>query len=439
MADLRKFLDQSGVSTLWTAIGEKINAQVLAEETRAKKAEEANAKAAAAADLKAANAQTYAETVNTRVGALPTDAGVDTVVAYIEKRTAGIATDANLKALKATVEGHGTKIGTLEGDVATIKGDYLKAADKTALEGSIEGVSGRVTTIENDYLKAADKTALQNAIDLKADQTALEAEVSEREAAIDVLQGQIDTIMSNPDAEGAINSINEFTQYIQEHGTIADGFRTDINKNKDDIAALDTAYKAADTAIKERLDVLEAIDHDAYKAADTALENKLNAEIAKKAVAADVTAEFAAVRSEFANADTTVKGLVTAEETDRKAADEALGVRIDTLDAAYKAADTTINGRLDIIEGKLGTGEGSVDAKIEAAEQAAKDYAEEYADGLAKNYATAAQGALADSAVQSVTFTDNNGVIEANVDGVVTQLFAAMTLADINAIIKPQA
>ena len=44
--------------------------------------------------------------------------------------------------------------------------------------------------------------------------------------------------MNNPDAEGAINSINEFTKYVEEHGTIADGFRTDIEKNKKDIADL---------------------------------------------------------------------------------------------------------------------------------------------------------------------------------------------------------
>ena len=52
----------------------------------------------------------------------------------------------------------------------------------------------------------------------------------------------------------------------------------------------------------------------------------------------------------------------------------------------------------------------------DSAEQNAKDYAKDYADGLAGNYATAAQGSLADSAVQSITTGGTNGTI--NVDGI---------------------
>lgn len=71
------------------------------------------------------------------------------------------------------------------------------------------GLDTRIKTIENDYLKTADKQSLQN---------------------------QINTIMNNPDTEGIINSIYEYTKYIEDHGAIAEGFRTDINKNKQDIA-----------------------------------------------------------------------------------------------------------------------------------------------------------------------------------------------------------
>lgn len=104
--------------------------------------------------------------------------------------------------------------------IDAIKADYLKAADKTELSGLItaeqtraEGIEAGLRTdvdaIKGDYLKAADKEALQN---------------------------QINTIMNNPETEGVIDSINEFTTYITEHGTIAEGFRTDIDQNKDDIA-----------------------------------------------------------------------------------------------------------------------------------------------------------------------------------------------------------
>ena len=143
----------------------------------------------------------------------------------------------------------------------------------------------RVEAIENDYLVETDKTELSDAI---------VAEKERAEGAEANLQNQINTILNNPDAEGAINSINEFTQYITDHGTIAEGFRTDIDKNKEDIAAnaqaledhealaaetyetktdasakLTEAKEYADsinTALDARLGVLEAIDHEAYKA-----------------------------------------------------------------------------------------------------------------------------------------------------------------------------
>lgn len=203
-----------------------------------------------------AKVQGAVDTLETYVGTIPTTATATDIVGYINEKTAGIATEGAMNELDS-------RVGVVEGDVATIKGDYLKGSDKTELS---------------------------NAITLKADQTALDKEVEDREAAVSGLQTQINTIMNNPDAENAINSINEFTQYVTDHATIADGFRTDINKNKDDIAAMDTAYKAADTAIKGRLDVLEAIDHEAYVAADTALKNELNVEIAKKATNADLEA-----------------------------------------------------------------------------------------------------------------------------------------------------
>ena len=97
-----------------------------------------------------------------------------------------------------------------------------------AINSAADTLAGRVKAIEDDYLVEADKTELANAI---------AAEKERAEGVESSLQTQINTIMSNPDAEGAINSINEFTQYVADHGTIADGMRSDINKNKEDIAA----------------------------------------------------------------------------------------------------------------------------------------------------------------------------------------------------------
>lgn len=181
--------------------------------------------AIAAAKKAGDDAQADVDALKTYVGTFTASEGVDTVVKYIDAKTANIASDETVSALADRVK--------------AIEDDYLVEADKTELAGLVtaektraEGIEAGLRTdvdaIKGDYLKAADKTALTEAI------TAEETRAKGVEAD---LQTQINTIMNNPDAEGAINSINEFTKYVQEHGTIADGFRTDIDKNKEDIAA----------------------------------------------------------------------------------------------------------------------------------------------------------------------------------------------------------
>ena len=337
-----------------------------------------------AAQLAADTAQDEVDALETYVGTIPTTATATNIVAYVQEKTAGIATNTALEELTGRVTTAEGAIDAIEADylkaadktelsdlisaeataaraaekknaddIAAIVADYLKAADKTELQEAINGVAEDVAEISGDFLTSADKTELQGAIDLKAAQTALDAEVQRATQAEAGLQTQINTIMNNPETDKVIDSINEFTAWINEHGGIADGMRADIDKNKEDIAAMDTAYKAADTEIKGRLDTLEAIDHEAYIAADTALENKLNAEIAKKA---DTTALTAAVE-------------------------------------ALEGADTTLAGRLDVVEGKLGTGDGSVASLIATAKQEAIDSAVGTAAADATSKANAAEAA----------------------------------------------
>lgn len=260
-----------------------------------------------------AAAQKAADDITAYVGTFTPSEGVDTVVKYIDAKTAGIASDERVNALDE-------RLTQAEKDIDAIEADYLKDADKTELsdaiaaeaqraEGAEGALSDRLDLIENDYLKAADKVELNQAIlDEKARAEGVEAG----------LQTQINTIMNNPDTEGVINSINEFTQYIADHGEIADGFRTDIDANNAAIEAEVTRAKAAEEAnakaiadqatsdaetyetkvdakakfdeakgyadgINEALDArvkkLEAIDHEAYKTADEALKSELQAEI----------------------------------------------------------------------------------------------------------------------------------------------------------------
>lgn len=219
--------------------------------------------------------------------------------------------------------------------IKAIADDYLKAADKyddTAL-------ANRVKTIEDDYLKAEDIANMATDAEVEA---AVAAEAKARDDADKELQRQINLIMDNPDTQDVIDSIEEFKTYIDEHGEIAEGFRTDINANKDAIDAEKERAEGVEGGLNDRLIVLEAIDHDAYIAADAALKTELEGKINAKADASALT-----------NAISTLEG------------------EIDQLELVDEAFDE----RIGALEDKFGEGEGTVEEMIAAAKQAAIDAA----------------------------------------------------------------
>lgn len=361
------------------------------------------------------------------VGELPEGATATTIVAYVQEKTAGIATEGALSELQATV----TQLGK---DIDAVEADYLKAADKTELEDKITAAEGLVATeqsraegkeaelaaaikgVTDDYLKAADKTELEGKITAEAE-TARAAEEANaaaikaiaddylKAADKDALQTQINTIMNNPDAEGAINSINEFTQYVKDHGTIAEGFRTDIDKNKEDIAV--NAKAIADQATSD--------------AATYATKTELADE--KKALQDEIDADVKVVADDLAELAETVEGLA-----DTKADKTALETAVQTLEGVDAGFET----RIAAVEGKLGTGEGSVatliaTAKEEAIAAAATDAANKDAVVLSE-----AQG-YTDAEIEKVegsiaTLTETVGTKAAQSD--LTALTGRVTTAE---------
>ena len=133
----------------------------------------------------------------------------------------------------------------------------------------------------------------------------------------------------------------------------------------------------------------------------------------------------------------------TLEESSTISLSEATKASLAKADTALQAADKTaleklisdeatratgvesgLNTRLTTAEGKLDTlnGEGAGSVKKALAD------AKSYADGLASNYATAAQGAKADTALQEITTTANGGLIvtgknKIDIDNTVTFVF----------------
>lgn len=172
-------------------------------------------------------------------------------IAGLQGTVATKAAQADLEALQGIVGGHTAKLTTLETDtIPALQGAIEGKAANTALTAEIERATAAeqananaIKAIADDYLKGADKTTLEQAIALKADTTALEAEVAratkkEGELA-DLIAGNtavINSILGNED-EIDLNSIAELAAWITEHGTEAKGMTKAIEKNAEDIAA----------------------------------------------------------------------------------------------------------------------------------------------------------------------------------------------------------
>ena len=346
-------------------------------------------------DTEVAKVQGAVDGVVEKLGEVPED---KTVKDYIDEKTEGIATDAALGELQSAVD-------AVEADVATIKGDYLKASDKTELQGNIDtlsqahatdkaAVEGRVKAIEDDYLKAADKEELQGNIDgvsavanAAAKATDLEAEANrakgeearieglvtseaaraaEAEGALDERLEEVEAFFKLAEGEQldtALDTLKEIQDYVTGEGAAADQMVLDIAKNAEDIAAH------------------IATDHD-FAAADATLKSELNTEIAKKADATVVEGVAGRVGTLETEMDT-VEGKVATLEGEMDAVEAAVAKKVEqeaynTKIGELEGADADQVERIEALEAKFEDGEGSVadmvaDAKQEAIDTAAAD------------------------------------------------------------------
>lgn len=199
MADLRKFMDRAGVSTLWGEVAKKVKA----EEDRAKLAEKAALEAAQAA-------QKDVDDLAALVGTLPEGTTAKDVVDYVNIKTAGIATDAALAELQG-------QLTSAQSDIGTIKADYLKASDKEELQGNIDTLEGVVNTLA----EGIDADKVDGVKDLIAyveehgtEVTGMKGDISANAAAIKALQGE-DTVLAGKiealeakfDGEGSVSNL----------------------------------------------------------------------------------------------------------------------------------------------------------------------------------------------------------------------------------------
>lgn len=291
MADLKKFLDQQGVSTLWSKIAEKVAAEATARDKaiQAAIASEATARGLAIEDLRS------------YVGEIPEGyADQQSIVAYINKKA-----EETLKAANGgSSESAASVKAALDTEIARAKAaEATNAAAAKAADDKAVAAQNDVDALESLVGEVADgKTVVQMIADAQAaatyDDTALAGRVSTLEgndAGKSVRTIANEELAAQLVADGAKESLDtlaEIAAWIQSHPDDASAMNQAIValQNKvdtgdktvsayvaDAIAALSIGdyAKAADlTALAGRV---KAIEDDYLKAADkTELSNAIN-------------------------------------------------------------------------------------------------------------------------------------------------------------------
>lgn len=280
-----------------------------------------------------------------------------------------------LAEVKEITDGLTTRIAALEGK---FEGD-------SSVQGQIDALDGRLDVIEGDgvgsvkkaeadakaYAEAQD-AALKTSLEAYADQAeadaiaAAEAKVATERARIAAIEGDITTI----NGEGAGSIKKAVADAVTEVKAYADTAETDaVNAAKDytdereveinkaieqaeadakkhadnELAAAVGTINAKDSAQDEEIaKKLDAATYTAYIAGKSMSDEELKAYAESQASSAQSTAE--------ANAAITAQGKVDALANGQvKTNKEAIAA----MDAAYKAADSALDGRITAVEGKL--------------------------------------------------------------------------------------
>ena len=355
-------------------------------------------------------------------------------------RIAKVKADLGAKAAQDDVDALEAKVGEVPADKTVVQ--MIEEAQTNATYDDT-ALKNRVATIEGDYLKAADKTELQGKIDTA-------------KATADDAKTKIDAFLdANAVKDDTINTLKEIQLYIQEHGTEASGMVQDIaanaqaikdeadrakaaeKVNADAIAVLngaDTVEGSVAKAVKEAKEALQAnidkkVDKSAYDtkiaelvkadtdnlaaakkfaqdedkkitdvigtAEDTSVANTVFGKIkalqekdaaqdeviGAKAAAADLDALEALVGEATDTKDkATAFGKIAAEAARADAAEKALGGRIDTADSKIAALETKVGDAesglvKDVADLKTTVGDASAGLVKEVADLKAKDTA----------------------------------------------------------------
>ena len=308
----------------------------------AQKAADDAAAAAAAADGKAVAAQGEVDALETYVGTIPETAEATNIVAYVQEKTSGIATDTALEELTG-------RVATAEGEIDALQEDHLVKADKEELEGKI--------TTAQEAADAAQEHSEGVASDLASAVEALEGADAGQIERIEALEGTITGLSGAMHFEGVKDALPENTTGYEQGDVIIVG-------NKEYVANGDKFVEFGDASVNA-----EAI---------TQLTGRVDT------LAGDMTQ----AKTDIDNVEAAVATKVEQEAYDAKisaleGADAGQVERIAALEAKFGGADGSVEDQIADAKAEAiseATAAAATDAKnkADAAEQNAKDYA----DGL---------------------------------------------------------
>lgn len=320
-------------------------------------------------------------------------------------------------------------------DVMTEMAKYQTAGDyatKAQAQGYADAKDSAIAAAQASGDKAQGDLAAyiasnDAAVALKANQSALEAEIDRATKAEQANAAAIALLIDSTEGDDTkLNSIKELATWIEDHGEDAAKMAGAISDNADAITAevkraSDEEARLAGLIADNASDIADNASEIAKNAAAIAAlsgaEGKVAAaEKADVASSLDETgiAQVKAVKvDDAAHADSADKlgGVAAADYATKTYADQA---EADALAAAKEHVAGVIANYYTKTEAEAqfmdSTETGNaIDAKITALNLGAtyepigaETRAKAYADGLAGNYATAAQGAKADSALQNV-------------------------------------
>lgn len=342
----------------------ELNNAISAEASRADAAEKANAEAIAAVK--------------------------EDVDAFFKDATISEAAKDTLKEIQEYIESDASAAAAMteslnqaKADIDAIEADYLKAADKTELQGNIDTVSGKVTTLEGEVAKKAAQsdldtvsgkvTTLEGKVDVEKVSTAIANAKTEANGYTDTAIAGLSTVY---DAKGAAATAESNAKaYAKEY---ADGLAGNYDVKGAAATALTDAKSYTDTEIGKLSDVYDAkgaaaqalVDAKAYAdglasdydAAGSASAAEKNAKDYADSLASNyaTAAQGAKADSALQQADITTggaNGTIAVKGTD--VAVKGLGSAAYTASTAYDAAGTA--------ESKANTAEANAKAYTDTA------------------------------------------------------------------------